>query len=61
MLKTYELTDRHFGWTAWPKPATERQILDNLIDAALRTRVHGLNYAGKNTILLAPVPRRMSA
>ena len=38
MLKTYELTDRHFGWTAWPKPATERQILDNLIDAALRTQ-----------------------
>ena len=37
MLKTYELTDRHFGWTAWPKPATERQVLDNLIDAALRT------------------------
>jgi len=22
----------------WPKPATERQILDNLIDAALRTQ-----------------------
>ena len=38
MLKTYELTDRHFGWSAWPEPATERQILDNLIDVALRTQ-----------------------
>jgi hypothetical protein len=38
MLKTYELTDRHFGWTDWLEPATERQILDNLIDAALRTQ-----------------------
>jgi len=38
MLKTYELTDRHFGWTVWPEPATERQFLDYLIDAALRTQ-----------------------
>ncbi len=23
MLKTYELTDRHFGWEQLPKPAPE--------------------------------------
>ncbi len=38
MLKTYELTDRHFGWSERPKPASERQILDYLIDRALRSQ-----------------------
>ena len=28
MLRTYELTDRHFGWDTMPKPATERQIVE---------------------------------
>ena len=28
MLRTYELTDRHFGWDTLPKPATERQIVE---------------------------------
>lgn len=54
MLKTYELTDRHFGWTAWPKPATERQILDNLIDAALRTQgivsIDSVRYTRRNLV-----------
>jgi uncharacterized protein YcaQ len=35
MLKTYELMDRHFGWETRPKPATERQIADYLLDRAL--------------------------
>jgi uncharacterized protein YcaQ len=35
MLKTYELMDRHFGWEARPRPATERQIADYLLDRAL--------------------------
>ena len=38
MLKTYELTERHFGWVERPKPASERQILDYLIDRALRSQ-----------------------
>jgi uncharacterized protein YcaQ len=42
MLKTYELMDRHFGWdidpALKPKPATDRQILDYLIDRALRSQ-----------------------
>jgi uncharacterized protein len=38
MLKTYELAERHFGWDRQPKPASERQILDFLIDRALRSQ-----------------------
>src|SRR4029077_21026984 len=38
MLKTYELMDRHFGWDKRPKPASERQVLDYLLDRALRSQ-----------------------
>jgi hypothetical protein len=38
MLKTYELTDRHFGWDRPPKSATERETLDYLLDRALRSQ-----------------------
>jgi uncharacterized protein YcaQ len=38
MLKTYELPDRHFGWDKRPKPATERQYLDYLIERGLRSQ-----------------------
>ena len=38
MLKTYELMERHFGWEQRPKPASERQILDYLLDRALRSQ-----------------------
>ena len=38
MLKTYELMDRHFGWEQPPKPASERQILDYMLDRALRSQ-----------------------
>jgi len=38
MVKSYELMDRHFGWNARPKPATERQVLDYLIRRALRSQ-----------------------
>ena len=38
MLKTYELTNRHFGWERLPKPALEREILDYLLDRALRSQ-----------------------
>ena len=38
MVKRYELMDRHFGWNAKPKPATERQVLDYSIQRALRSQ-----------------------
>ena len=38
MVKTYELTDRHFGWPPRPRAATEGQVLDYYIDRALRAQ-----------------------
>jgi len=38
MLKTYELMERHFAWEKRPKPASERAILDYLLDRALRSQ-----------------------
>ena len=38
MLKTYDLMTRHFGWERLPKAATERELLDHLLDRALRTQ-----------------------
>jgi uncharacterized protein YcaQ len=35
MLKTYELIERHFGWDRPPKAASERQVVDYLLDRAL--------------------------
>lgn len=38
MLKKYELTSRHFGWGKGPKPASESEITNYLIDRALRSQ-----------------------
>jgi uncharacterized protein YcaQ len=38
MLKTYELTERHFGWERPPRSASETQVLNYLLDRALRTQ-----------------------
>jgi uncharacterized protein len=38
MLKTYELTDRHFGWARAPKQASVRDITGYLLDRALRAQ-----------------------
>lgn len=38
MVKTYDLTARHFGWEQPPRPATERQITAYLLDRALRSQ-----------------------
>jgi hypothetical protein len=38
MLKTYELMDRHFGWEKRPRPATERAVVEYLLDRALRSQ-----------------------
>lgn len=38
MLKTYELTDRHFGWDRRPTPASERQVTAYRLDRALQAQ-----------------------
>jgi uncharacterized protein len=38
MLKTYELMGRHFGWEKPPKPASEREISNYLLERALRSQ-----------------------
>ncbi len=38
MLKTYDLTERHFGWDKLPKPATERQVTAYLLDRAMKSQ-----------------------
>jgi uncharacterized protein YcaQ len=38
MLKTYELAKRHFGWERPPPPASEREILEYLLERALRSQ-----------------------
>jgi hypothetical protein len=38
MLKTYELMRRHFGWERPPSPATEAEILNYLLERALRAQ-----------------------
>ena len=38
MLKTYELTHRHFGWLKPPKAASESEVLHYVLDRALRSQ-----------------------
>ncbi len=67
MVKSYELTERHFGWEKPPRPATERQILDYLLDRALRSQaVISLDSichldAGRKPAILEVIERRVRA
>jgi uncharacterized protein YcaQ len=38
MLKTYELLDRHFGWEKRPRPASECDVSEYMLDRALRSQ-----------------------
>jgi uncharacterized protein YcaQ len=38
MLKTYDLTRRHFGWQRLPRAASEREVLAYRLDRALRAQ-----------------------
>jgi uncharacterized protein YcaQ len=38
MVKSYELIERHFGWPTRPRPASERQVDEYLLDRALRAQ-----------------------
>ncbi len=38
IIKTYELTERHFGWGKPPRAATEKQVTAYRLDRALRSQ-----------------------
>jgi uncharacterized protein len=38
MLKSYELTARHFGWERLPRAATQQETLDYVLERALRSQ-----------------------
>jgi uncharacterized protein YcaQ len=38
MLKSYDLTGRHFGWAKAPKPATDREFIAYLVERGLRAQ-----------------------
>jgi len=54
MLKTYELTDRHFGWQSRPRPASEKQIVEYRLDRALR----GQGIVSLESICYGDAPRK---
>jgi len=54
MVKTYELTKRHFGWDKLPTPASERESLNYLIDRALRAQ----GIVGLDSICHLDPPRK---
>ncbi|HZY67418.1 MAG TPA: crosslink repair DNA glycosylase YcaQ family protein, partial [Devosia sp.] len=51
MVKTYELTERHFGWTSLPRAATPGQVAEYKLDRALRAQgvvsAHSVMYPWK--------------
>ena len=54
MLKTYELMDRHFGWEKRPRPATEREVSDYMLDRALRAQ----GIVSLNSVCYMDAPRK---
>ena len=38
MVKSYDLIERHFAWEQRPKPASEKQVVEYLLDRALRAQ-----------------------
>lgn len=38
IVKTYDLTDRHFGWERRPRPASDSRTVEFLLDRALRAQ-----------------------
>jgi uncharacterized protein len=57
MLKTYELTARHFGWQRPPAAASPREVCEYLVDRALRCQgivslesISYLNPSGKPAV-----------
>jgi uncharacterized protein len=60
MLKTYELTTRHFGLDRLPAAASERETLDYRLDRALRSQgIVSLDSAAYLQVGLKPTLRRV--
>lgn len=63
MLKTYELAQRHFAWPRRPRPATQGQFADYLLDRAIRAQgmvsLDSICYG--NLAMKAPVAERIAA
>jgi uncharacterized protein YcaQ len=60
MVKTYELTDRHFGWPPRPRAATEAQVAEYLLARALRAQgVVTLESVSRGEAALKPAIRRL--
>ena len=58
MLKTYELTERHFGFEKLPKPAGKREIDRYHLERALRG--HRGSSASIRSVSTLPMPNRQS-
>ena len=60
MLKSYELTTRHFGWERLPRSATEQETLHYVLERALRSQglisLDSICYGG---IASRPAMRRL--
>lgn len=67
MLKTYELTERHFGWDKLPKPASEMQtnayVLDRAVNAQGIISLDSVCYldAGRKPAIKALIEKRVRA
>jgi uncharacterized protein YcaQ len=56
MLKTYELAQRHFAWPRRPRPATDTQFAEYLLDRALRAQ----GMASLDSICYGNLPMKAS-
>lgn len=54
MLKSYELAHRHFGWEKLPRSATENEILNYMLDRALRAQ----GFVSLDSICHLDAPRK---
>lgn len=54
MLKSYELAQRHFGWEKPLRPATETEILNYMLDRALRAQ----GFVSLDSICHLDAPRK---
>ena len=60
MLKSYELTTRHFGWEGLPRTATPRETLNHVLERALRSQgLVSIDSACYGGVASKPAVRRL--